>query len=87
MTLTADHLSDRLARLRIEFGTLALYPSEFVYNGQSYRVVTDAQRDGHAHTTIRRIYTQVQVLDLLANHLNRHPTDHELMDASNRFGS
>src|ERR1017187_3770354 len=87
MTLTTDHLPFGLARLGFELRPLAFHPRQFTDHGEAYRVIADAERSRHPHPPVRRVKSQVQVLDVLPNDFDPHAPDHHVMLLSTHSGS
>jgi hypothetical protein len=83
----AHHVSSRLTRLLCESGALTFDPAKLPRNGNADGVIRDGQWRGHAHTTVRRVHTEVQVLDGLADDLNGQAADHDLAALSIHAGS
>ena len=73
--------------LRGELGLLPLDPAQLVDHGQPHGVIVDHQRCGDSHPAIRRIDAEVQVLDVLAHHLDGHAADREVVRFSSHAGS
>jgi len=70
VTLATDHLPCGLSRLGFESRPLALDPAELADHRQPYRVIADPERDRNAHSAAGRVNAEMQVLDVLPDHLD-----------------
>lgn len=77
VAFTGDHLAGGLARLVFEGGLLFFDPAEFGDNGQAHVVIGDVQRHGHPDPAIRWVNGQMQVFDVLTDHLHLDIVDGE----------
>src|ERR1017187_8460872 len=50
-------------------------------------VIADAERRRHPHASVRRVNSEVQVLDVLPNDFDPHAPDHDVMLLSTHSGS
>jgi hypothetical protein len=75
MALAADHFPFGLARLSIKSRPLTVYPPKLADYRQSHGIIIHSKRSRHPDTAIGRIYTQVQVLDVLPDNFNPQAID------------
>ena len=87
VALAVHHFALRLARLLGKLGFLAFDPAQLVYHGQSHSFIIDYQRHGHPHPAIGGIDAQMQVLDVLAHHLDRQSPDVDVAGFSIHAGT
>ena len=87
VSLAADQLPSRLARLVRESGALPFDPAKLPHHGKAGGMIRDGQGRGHADAAVRRVNAEVQVLDRRADDLNRQTADDDLSAFSIHFGS
>jgi hypothetical protein len=71
-----------LTGLSIEAGSLPLDPTQLSNYGPPHSVVADPNWRGHPHASVRRVHTQVQILDLLADNLDAQALNGDLTSLS-----
>jgi hypothetical protein len=86
MALAADHFAGGLARLTRKSGPLAFDPAELADDRKAHRFVADSDWRGYPYPAMRGINPQVQVLDVLADNLNRQATDGDLVRLNTHSG-
>src|SRR5580692_664591 len=78
MALPVQIFPRRLAFLPLKLHLLAFDPIEFRDRKDADGVEFHPLRGGDAHTASRRIYAEVDVLDVLEHNVHRNPTQIEL---------
>ena len=78
VALAADHLPLGLARLGFKLRLLSLDPAQLADHRQPHCVIADRQGCRHPHPAVGWIDAEVQVLDGLADDLNRQAADRDL---------
>ncbi len=87
VALTAHIFARGLALLRGELRLLALDPGQSGDGKEAYRFVIDAQWCGHPDASGRWIDAEMQVLDVLANHIDDQAIDGDLVPLSTHLDS
>ena len=87
VAFAGDVFPRRLALLPFKLGLLTFDPGEFGNHGEAHGFIVDAQRRSDAHPAIGWIDSEVQVLDVLANHLHGEAMNGDLMGLSIQLDS
>src|ERR671910_591286 len=75
VAFTTHHFALGLPWLTIESSSLAFNPSQLADHRKSDSVIRNSQRRCHSNATMRRINTEMEVLDVLSDDLHGQPID------------